>query len=480
VTVQVSPLAAHRLARGWTLAETAAEIAELRAGPGSGPTVTAQMLCAWERGRVTPSLSTVTVLCQLYQAGPEQLGFGGDYAAGRTAAGTPGAPGGLDETLDRLDDSRRTAEDLLESLAAPPGHRDELRARCAAVAGYGVTGEFGTLPQLLARVVEDLVAIQALLTPRLSTGAYQHTCHALARLATLAAMALSMQGRLDEARSWFRSARAHARASGDPSMVSWTLSYEALLPLFTDRPRTALALSRAAREAGHGSVSTTPSAALIWALDTEARALARLGHRRAAELALHRTRTAFERYGPDADVDRMYGYPERHLHWCEAEVHAHLGNTPQAWRALARTGTDARAAQDPAPAMIMLTRALCLLTDGEIAEGCRAAEQAVAVAPAHFLNIVRANVPRLLSTVPPRYRLLGCVVDLRGHLEGGHDGGHDGGPGPATTTHPVRGTGGLECAGGTLRRSEGRPPTSRRRVGPTRHHHDSPGIARLS
>src|SRR6187551_2339039 len=71
-----SPLAAQRLARGWSLAESARRIAELRRSGGSGGrTVTVQMLNAWERGRVVPSTPSVDLLCRLYQLGPDRLGL---------------------------------------------------------------------------------------------------------------------------------------------------------------------------------------------------------------------------------------------------------------------------------------------------------------------------------------------------------------------------------------------------------------------
>src|SRR5690348_11512990 len=52
-TCDLGPLAAHRLARGWTLVETVRRFEELRPAGGARRTeLTVQMLCAWERGRV--------------------------------------------------------------------------------------------------------------------------------------------------------------------------------------------------------------------------------------------------------------------------------------------------------------------------------------------------------------------------------------------------------------------------------------------
>src|SRR5690242_7657096 len=68
VRERVSLLAAHRLVRGWTLSEAVRRLTELRGTGGRQRAITVQMLCAWERGRVTPSLATLELLCRLYQA----------------------------------------------------------------------------------------------------------------------------------------------------------------------------------------------------------------------------------------------------------------------------------------------------------------------------------------------------------------------------------------------------------------------------
>src|SRR5205823_10705851 len=73
---QVSALAAHRLARGWTLQDAVNGLADVRAtNSGRRPAVTVQMLNAWERGRVSPSWASTELLCRMYRTAPDRLGL---------------------------------------------------------------------------------------------------------------------------------------------------------------------------------------------------------------------------------------------------------------------------------------------------------------------------------------------------------------------------------------------------------------------
>jgi hypothetical protein len=75
-----SLLQAHRLAQGWTLETTRAQLAAL------GARVTVQQLSLWESRRGRPSEANLDHLCRLYATRPDRLGYGHDY----TPADQPG------------------------------------------------------------------------------------------------------------------------------------------------------------------------------------------------------------------------------------------------------------------------------------------------------------------------------------------------------------------------------------------------------
>jgi hypothetical protein len=91
-----TPLAAQRLARGWTLRETVDRLNRLRQEEGAGrpeSVTTVQMLCSWEGGKVLPVLHNVDLLCRLYGSRPDQLGLGRDYSLTmRASMGTEERP----------------------------------------------------------------------------------------------------------------------------------------------------------------------------------------------------------------------------------------------------------------------------------------------------------------------------------------------------------------------------------------------------
>jgi transcriptional regulator with XRE-family HTH domain len=80
-----SRLRQARLQRNWTLRELVAAVDE-RAGYATG--LTESLASSWELGKVRPSMFYRRLLCELYAATPDELGFGEPIAA--TAQAEPG------------------------------------------------------------------------------------------------------------------------------------------------------------------------------------------------------------------------------------------------------------------------------------------------------------------------------------------------------------------------------------------------------
>src|ERR671933_2333899 len=64
VRTGVRPLAAFRIAAGWTLREATRRLAELPDAAAQRD-VSMPVLCAWEHGGASPSVTQVDLLCQL-------------------------------------------------------------------------------------------------------------------------------------------------------------------------------------------------------------------------------------------------------------------------------------------------------------------------------------------------------------------------------------------------------------------------------
>src|SRR5205807_311241 len=239
----VSQVAAYRLAEGWTLATAARLLAELRPPSGRTNAITVQMVCAWERGRVMPSVANVELLCQLYRTRADRLGLLRDYTHLAEEAGESAAP--LDDPADRV-------------LA-------QLRA-----------GGLRPTPQLVASLASVRQSVEGLLQPSAPD-----------------------PGDLEEAAGWYRTGRVAAYRSGDRILESWVTIHHAFSLLLRDQPEAALAQARAAQAvAGTERCSTA-----LWGPELEARALARLDLSQEALAAARRAEDVCARGYPSIQTD---------------------------------------------------------------------------------------------------------------------------------------------------------------------------------
>ncbi|MEU3354662.1 tetratricopeptide repeat protein [Streptomyces sp. NPDC037389] len=147
-------------------------------------------------------------------------------------------------------------------------------------------------------------------------------------------------GRFADARSHYAEALATARVAGDPALETHAFCNMAFLARDAARPREAIRAAQAAQRAGR----QLGSARLMSLLTLrEAGGWARLGDRPAAEEALVRARTLFDRGAAEADPEWMTFFGEAELEGLEAQCWSALGD----WRRAADHAERAVALQDP-------------------------------------------------------------------------------------------------------------------------------------
>jgi hypothetical protein len=428
VRERVSLLAAHRLVRGWTLGQAVAHLAELPGENGRGRNaVTAQMLCAWERGRVAPSLANLDLLCRLYQTRADHLGLAGDYsdpAPEETAAAA--AQVAADEAVLRRFAAAGGVVPTARIMAVSTGVRsriEDLLARADEPVDWdrweeGAQAHDRRLvvdpgPTVLADVMNDLVAAQHLLGGDPSERHRRRISRLITQLGTMTAISMVGLGEYAEADSWYRMALTSAQSTGDRDLQSWVWTHRAALPILTGDPGLGLARARiAVQVANRGPAS-------VWAHAMAARALAFTGQSRAALRELGAAETMFARHDPGAAVG-ISRCTEHMLAWHQAQVHVRCSDLrtglAAADTALAQTPTD-----HPFTVNVVLgERAVGLVRDGQIEQACRTGQQVLHGLPPQLRGgVVRAVISEVLDTVPPRLRDLPCVRELASGLTGG-------------------------------------------------------------
>ncbi|WP_282204567.1 hypothetical protein [Kitasatospora fiedleri] len=429
---EVSLAQAHRLARGWTLAQACAAYRDLRAP------VTVQQMSSWETGSVRPGETHLDGLCELYRTRPDRLGWGRDY----TPAGQPDDPGGARPPLSgqvvrrgstaASAEQRAILQDLLGGLGpAIPGH--VLHALAGARQGMAETLSDGlaetTIDQLersaaelgqayqvvpparmLGGAVLDFVEVQQVLSRRQPADRRSRLCHVAAQLAGAAGMALVALGSQREAREWFRVAQLAAEETGDRALRAWLLCREAVIPFYGGNPAAAARLAERARMVAGSTVCATAA----WAPALEARSLARLGRDEDARAAMAIAVRAFERLDERHTADLAYGYTLRQLRWHVGSMHTALGDTRRAHLALDEALTLYSPAERLDRALIALDQADGLIGVGEITTGAQVGVDALESLPdEHRTGIVVSRAREVLAAVPARAARGVAVAELR-------------------------------------------------------------------
>ncbi|NUR59386.1 MAG: helix-turn-helix transcriptional regulator [Catenulispora sp.] len=370
-----SRLRAHRLARGWTIAQA---IAEMTAATGRGQSLDASRVSHWERGDDEPSPEYRDALCRLYQTGPVDLGLAADYGrvdtAGDSIEAAPGLdlyrPVGGEALLEKAGELRQLVDETLSGSSlsdATVEHYENVAEQYGRVYKTQPVGVF------IANILDDLREVRSLTNRRLPQSQRRDLCGVIAKLAGLVSMTMVNAGRPREAREWVHTARLAADEAGDPTRRAWVALRGAVASLHFGDPVATATAAHEAQVLTNSRLSDTT--AMAWAV--AARALALTGDHAGARAALRQAEVIFDRTTSQEVVrtNTAYTFTPGQLHFYRANALTALGDTKAA-----------RDAQDTAlaifdkgerldPSLVHLDRALCLIQDGDVTAGAVYASQ---------------------------------------------------------------------------------------------------------
>jgi tetratricopeptide (TPR) repeat protein len=418
----VSLLRAQRLARGWTLNDTADRLRALALDQPAGPRADADQLRLWETHPTRrPQARTIDLLCRLYETDAQHLGLTGDYRADAPeptsvaqrhpvlAHRVPlqGQLVGRDEDpLDRLiDGARRAVDRTLASASVSAGQLDLLDQRLLWHRRRYMTTEPRPMLELL---LSDLAEVHELAAERQPAAVQARLSEMTAILATLVADALMKLGRLRQAHAWYGTARTAADDSGHPVLRARVRVQAAMLPYYYGPLDDAVELAREARHITRGR----PSPTAAFAAAAEARALAQRGDAAGTAQAIHHARQLLE-HCDGGDEQDAWAFPYRRLLLYLSGAHTALGQIRQARdaqrEALAlypdHTGID--------PALLHLEAAICLALERSPSEACQlAATTYLQVPSGHRTPILSARARHVIDAIPPAMRNARPVREL--------------------------------------------------------------------
>ena len=427
----VSLLKAHRLARGWSARQAIQELERLCDEEGLGsPRASIDLLNAWENGRARPRPQTIDLLARLYKANAVRLGLAADYCEdGENAprvvvvhAGGHDGPGGHAYLEDADDDAERRAlfHDMLLSSALPDGRffAEVERVRqdidLALAAGNATEDQLDRIDEqvlrfrreymdtssvtMLCRLMLELSGLRRLLAVRQPAAVQRRLLHATTMLALLAADALMRLGDTRQAAAWYGTARTASDDIGDSRLRALVRAQETMLSYHYGDPMETVRLAREARRLA-GNAPSSPAAL---AAAAEARALARLGDRKAAKAALAEAEQIFVRMRGSTQDDLAFAFSERRMHFYRAGTLIELGAV-SADEALPRDPEQAFHSLDLG--LVLLEQAEQLARVGDLEGACgRAAEALLQVPIEQRTSIVVNRAHRLLTSVPPELR----------------------------------------------------------------------------
>ncbi|MEO3784898.1 XRE family transcriptional regulator [Actinocorallia sp. B10E7] len=413
----VSPLKAHRLARGWTARVAVAHLEELCRREGLGaPHVNIDLLNAWENGRSRPRPDSQDLLARLYRANAVRLGLAADYCEddGDEPSGAAVAHSGSRRLLAEVEEMRRRMDRTLSRGTITEGQLDLLDE---SLLRY--RREYPATPPLpmLDRLMREFTELQALCARRQPASVQRRLSRMTAALAVLTADSLMKLGDIRQAHAWYGTARTAADDTEEPRLRALVRAHEAMLPYYYGDLEEVVRLSREAQAIARGSVCSPTALAAA----AEARALARLGDVRGARAALDRTEQIYSRL--NGQTGRAFDFTEQRLFLYLSGVHAHL---PDTGRALDVQG-QALALQPGQgsvldPVLIRLDQAVTLARSGDAVIACRLGEETLRKTPhGHRTDIVYAKAREILAAIPSgrRPKTLEGLRDAL-HPEGSH------------------------------------------------------------
>jgi transcriptional regulator with XRE-family HTH domain/tetratricopeptide (TPR) repeat protein len=369
----LTPLQAARLDKRWKAARLAAELG-----------VSETTLSRWENGRQQPTLRHQQRLCEVLDMDSVELGFKGDIlqvgtrrefmrqvtalvgTATMEAVLDVGGPDALDRfslAVGRPTRVDRATVQHLEMVTAT--HRQLYHHLSSLELVDAVTGHLRGVTRLLRG------AQHRVLRRRLAAIAGETAGHAAWLFHDLGDQKLTERYYVDAAIA--------TRKAGDPALDAYVSGFKSLVRVSQGEPKAALALARAARQAGARSATATTRS---WLVGLEAQALATLRESKACFLALRQAETAIGQARAEEDPPWMYGFDEARLAALAGTCYRQLGKISAAERTL----HEALAALDPSctrrRSEVLLELALAQLEKEDIDEACRFAGQSYEAAMA--------------------------------------------------------------------------------------------------
>ncbi|WIN00075.1 hypothetical protein ACTOB_003756 [Actinoplanes oblitus] len=265
---------------------------------------------------------------------------------------------------------------------------------------------------MLSRIAMECAEVTALSQRRQPAAVQARLSSCAALLSTLCADALMRLGRTTDAQLWYRTAMFAADDCERPTLGVLVRAQAAMLPYYFGDARQTVQLADEAL-----SLSAKPCGSGALAAAGRARALARIGDTAAARDAVKEARALFDQVGGD-DSDAAFRFPVKRFLFYVAGAATWMGDTDTAYKlqdeALALYRGSHTVSIDPA--LILLDRARCLVSDNRADEAATVAIEAVAMLPERQrTEIVLARAHEIAASMPIAARR-GPAVDLSDYV----------------------------------------------------------------
>lgn len=342
------------------------------------------------------------------------------------SAARPAAAGLLDEERPALD--RRTvllgaagaalvlhdAETLRRQLTDAVDHSAMSDASLDdwehTVQQYGLAARYRPAASLLTDLTADFAELCRLLEYRRAILVPNRLTRIMAQLAGLMTIPLNQLHQASAARNWARTARIFARQAGDNKLQSWVLAQEACAHYYSGN------LAEAAYVAAHAQhiANHAPCPEVANAATREAMARAALGQAEEARAALGRAQHALGRMDSRELGPSAFGYTEARFSFHAGNAYTRLGETALALGAHEQALTLYPRNEYLDPALVMLDRAECLVTDDDVPAAADWVARALQSVETQQRNSMIDNRAReVLSRVPAKARSLPAVREVR-------------------------------------------------------------------
>ncbi|WP_344547429.1 helix-turn-helix transcriptional regulator [Actinomadura fulvescens] len=317
--------------------------------------------------------------------------------------------------LDALNSIQASVEQTIGDYRGD--HLDEWEA---IVEEYGYSYPSTTSDEMVRSLAADLVAVQQATARHAGTETYPSWCRVIGGLAALLAKTLSNLGQIRGSRTWWRTAQQAADRSGDMDLSLWVSGEWLVHGLYERRPvplllkQTDEVIARYPWVPGRGLVK-------VLAVRSQLLAAANPQAAAAAKEELARCTTVFELL-PDSvtcDVRSIANWGEDRLRYTEAYVAAHLGDTDELERAVARTHQLLPACSPPWRVHVQtgLLQALGHVRAGDVETGINHARKHYERCYPELRTTMITNIAgKVLEAVPPQSITAPVVQEYRAML----------------------------------------------------------------